>query len=299
MTKEETARLLDKAAEICVTAHAGQRDKVGTAYFQHPMRVAMRCKTDEEKIVAMLHDTIEDTDVTVEYLLEQGFPQAIVDGVLSVTKREGESYEDFVARAKQNPLGRVVKLHDLEDNLDVFRLEAIDERMAGRFTKYLAAHRFLLSDDVSDDSDQSCECDVETIDCDAKPIMTKKEYFRQRRAEINKSLRLQMSNKSGTAYNQETIMVRMADGKMISNAYAIDTFIAVLGYWGFDRIKATGLLHYDTYPLVARENIKGKYKEATYGWYVLSDCHNKLKAIYINELADRFEEPVYAEMIAK
>lgn len=144
MNKEESARLLDKAAMICVTKHAGQRDKMGCAYFQHPMRVAMRCHTDEEKMVALLHDTIEDTDVTAEYLLAEGFPQEIVDGVLSVTKREGENYQDFVARAKKNPIGRIVKLHDLEDNLDVFRLDTLTPDMAARYTKYLAAHRFLL-----------------------------------------------------------------------------------------------------------------------------------------------------------
>ena len=143
MTKNEAAELLDKAAQICVEKHTGQRDKTGSAYFQHPMRVAMRCDTDEEKIVALLHDTIEDTDVTVEYLAEQGFPQNIIDGVVSVTRRNGESYEDFVARAAQNPLGRAVKLHDLEDNLDIFRLTALDTAMAERFNRYLRAYRFL------------------------------------------------------------------------------------------------------------------------------------------------------------
>lgn len=146
MNKEETAKLLDKAALICVTKHAGQRDKMGCAYFQHPMRVAMRCRTDEEKMVALLHDTIEDTDVTAEYLLAEGFPQSVVDGILSVTNREGESYEDFVARAKQNLLGRVVKLHDLEDNLDIFRLTTLDADMTARYNKYLAARRFLMED---------------------------------------------------------------------------------------------------------------------------------------------------------
>lgn len=144
MNKGEYAKLLDKAALICVTKHTGQRDKMGCAYFQRPMRVAMRCCTDEEKMVALLHDTIEDTDVTPEYLLAEGFPQSVVDGILSVTKRNGESYEDFVARAKQNPLGRVVKLHDLEDNLDIFRLTALDADMTARYNKYLAAYRFLL-----------------------------------------------------------------------------------------------------------------------------------------------------------
>lgn len=142
---EETAKLLEKAALICVTKHAGQRDKMGQAYFQHPMRVAMRCQTDEQKMVALLHDTIEDTDVTAEYLLAEGFPQSVVDGILSVTKREGENYEDFVARAKQNPLGRVVKLHDLEDNLNALRLDRFDADMAARYNKYLAARQYLLS----------------------------------------------------------------------------------------------------------------------------------------------------------
>lgn len=146
MNKSESAELLDKAALICVMKHAGQRDKSGCAYFQHPMRVAMRCRTDEEKMVALLHDTIEDTDVTPEYLLAEGFPQEVVDGVLSVTKREGESYEDFVLRAKQNCLGRVVKLHDLEDNLDVLRLDSITPETAARLSKYLAARRVLRQD---------------------------------------------------------------------------------------------------------------------------------------------------------
>ena len=142
-TLEDSAKLLDKAAQICVTKHQGQRDKMGCAYFQHPMRVAMRCATDDEKIVALLHDTIEDTDVTPEYLLGEGFPQYIVDAVLSITKKDGESYEDFVIRAKENPIGRVVKIHDLEDNLNVMRLDEVSPNMAARFTKYLKAIRTL------------------------------------------------------------------------------------------------------------------------------------------------------------
>lgn len=143
MNKEISANLLDKAALICVTKHSGQRDKMGCAYFQHPMRVAMRCVTDEQKMVALLHDVIEDCNVTADELLAEGFPQEIVDGILAVTKREGESYEDFVARAKNNPLGRVVKMHDLEDNLDIFRLDSFSSDMANLYSKYLAAYRFL------------------------------------------------------------------------------------------------------------------------------------------------------------
>lgn len=146
MTKEDSAKLLDKAALICVTKHQGQRDKMGCAYFQHPMRVAMRCGNDDEKMVALLHDTIEDTDVTPEYLLEEGFPEYIVDAILSVTKKEGESYPDFINRAKRNPIGRMVKIHDLEDNLDVLRLDEVSQSMAERFTKYLKALDFLKNE---------------------------------------------------------------------------------------------------------------------------------------------------------
>lgn len=146
LDKEQSARLLDKAALICVTRHSGQRDKVGEAYFLHPMRVAMRCATAGQKMVALLHDVIEDCGVTADDLIAEGFPREVVDGILSVTKRQGESYEDFVARAGRNPLGRVVKLYDLEDNLNALRLDHFDADMAARYDKYLAARRFLLGE---------------------------------------------------------------------------------------------------------------------------------------------------------
>lgn len=135
--------LVRLAYEICGTAHAGQADKAGMPYHLHPERVAARCSTDAETIVALLHDSIEDTDITPEYLFNKGFPQYIVEGVLSVTKREGESYEDFVARAKQNPIGRMVKIHDLEDNMDIRRLPDLDDKTFERLRKYLKAYHFL------------------------------------------------------------------------------------------------------------------------------------------------------------
>lgn len=138
--------LVKLAHEICFTAHAGQTDKVGMPYHLHPQRVAARCSTDAETIVALLHDTIEDTDITPEFLIKNGFPKYIVDAVLSVTKRAGESYEDFVARAKQNPIGRMVKIHDLEDNMDITRLYELTDEMVARQRKYLNAYHFLKQD---------------------------------------------------------------------------------------------------------------------------------------------------------
>ena len=135
--------LVKLAYEICLKAHAGLVDKAGMPYHLHPERVAARCSTDAETIVALLHDTIEDTEVRPEDLLSKGFSQEIVDAILSVTKRKGENYEDFVARAKQNPIGRIVKIHDLEDNMDIRRLDTLSDESVARLRKYLKAYHFL------------------------------------------------------------------------------------------------------------------------------------------------------------
>lgn len=136
--------LLKKALAIATKAHEGQTDKSDVPYILHPIRVSNRCRTDEERIVAILHDTIEDTDVTPDYLLSEGFPKNIVEAVLSVTRNEGESYEDFVIRSKQNPIGRQVKIHDLEDNMDITRLHSLSEKDLERLNKYLKAYRVLI-----------------------------------------------------------------------------------------------------------------------------------------------------------
>ena len=135
--------LYDLALKIAIQAHRGQKDKAGREYVMHPIRVAERCKDPRAKIVALLHDTIEDTEVTAEFLLGEGFPEEIVNGILSVTKREGETYDDFVSRAATNAIGREVKIADLEDNMDIRRLREITDKDAERLRKYLRAWQFL------------------------------------------------------------------------------------------------------------------------------------------------------------
>ena len=134
---------IEKALIIATKAHEGQKDKAGVPYILHPIRASNRCRTDEERIVAILHDTIEDTDVTPDYLLSEGFPKNIVEAVLSVTRNDGESYEDFILRSKQNHIGKQVKIHDLEDNLDITRLHSLSEKDLKRLNKYLKAYRVL------------------------------------------------------------------------------------------------------------------------------------------------------------
>ena len=109
----------------------------------HPIRVAERCNDSKAKIVALLHDTIEDTYITEETLKDEGFPQEIIDGVLSVTRRKGESYEDFVQRASENTIGREIKIADLEDNMDILRLKEITDEDVARLRKYLKAWHYL------------------------------------------------------------------------------------------------------------------------------------------------------------
>lgn len=135
--------LLKKALQIATGAHMHQVDKGGMPYILHPIRVANKCKTNEERMVALLHDTIEDTEVTEAYLLSEGFPRNIVNAILSVTRNKNESYEDFIKRSRLNPIGRQVKLHDLEDNMDITRLNELTEKDICRLNKYLKAYKYL------------------------------------------------------------------------------------------------------------------------------------------------------------
>lgn len=141
---KEFGELFDRALQIAIQAHREQKDKSGREYIMHPIRVAERCKDPRAKIVALLHDTIEDTGVTAEYLHSEGFPDEIINGVLSMTKQEGESYEDFVRRAAKNPIGKEVKIADLEDNMDIRRLQKITEDDVARLRKYLRAWQYLI-----------------------------------------------------------------------------------------------------------------------------------------------------------
>jgi len=141
---KEYSELFDLALKIAVEAHREQKDKSGREYIMHPIRVAERCKDPRAKIVALLHDTIEDTNVTAEYLRCEGFPDEIINGVLSVTKREGETYDDFVRRAAENVIGREVKIADLEDNMDIRRLKEITAEDVARLQKYLRAWQYLI-----------------------------------------------------------------------------------------------------------------------------------------------------------
>ncbi|MDT3388221.1 MAG: GTP pyrophosphokinase [Bacteroidota bacterium] len=140
--------LLEKALTIATKAHEGQKDRGGNDYIGHPNRVSERCQTDDERIVALLHDTIEDTKITAEYLLDQGFPERIVDAIVALSRREDEAYESYVDRAAANPIAKEVKKADLCDNMDVSRLNyPLIQDDLQRLNKYLKAFKRLTKEE--------------------------------------------------------------------------------------------------------------------------------------------------------
>ena len=130
---------LERAIAIAAAAHAGQLDKGGAPYILHPLKVMLRMTTLEERIVAVLHDVVEDCDISLDDLRKEGFSEEVLTAIQSVTKVPGESYEDFVERAAQNPIGRVVKLADLEENSDISRIASPSWEDLERIEKYRRA----------------------------------------------------------------------------------------------------------------------------------------------------------------
>mgnify|MGYP000015291418 FL=1 len=114
--------MLNKALDIAYKAHLGQIDKAGAPYILHPMRVVLHCQTEDEKIVALLHDVVEDTPITLEELKTQGFSDDVLAALKCLTKIKGEDYQTFIQRVATNPLAVKVKIQDLKDNMDLSRL---------------------------------------------------------------------------------------------------------------------------------------------------------------------------------
>jgi len=133
-----------KAIALACEAHAGQLDKAGQPYIYHPLRLMMRLQGEEERIVSVLHDVVEDSDVSFEDLRQFGFSDRVIDAVECLTKRVGEPYEEFITRLSSNELARKVKIEDVKDNLDVTRLGSLRDQDLARIAKYHKALQYLL-----------------------------------------------------------------------------------------------------------------------------------------------------------
>lgn len=113
---------LNDAIALAATAHAGQVDKAGQPYILHCLRVMLQMDNEEDRIVAVLHDVVEDTKETFKSLLTRGVPTGLVQDIRTLTKRKGEPYDDYIGRTVIVG-GRCarVKIADLTDNMDIDR----------------------------------------------------------------------------------------------------------------------------------------------------------------------------------
>jgi (p)ppGpp synthase/HD superfamily hydrolase len=141
---------LQRAIEIAVEAHRTQFEKAGAPYILHPLRVMFSVETEEERIVAVLHDVVEDgPGWTFDRLEAEGFPASVIDALRLVTKRpedqggDEESYLRFVRRTLHNRVARRVKTADIRDNLNATRFRELTERDRLRMNRYLLALREL------------------------------------------------------------------------------------------------------------------------------------------------------------
>ena len=131
------------AYAIALVAHKGQVDKAGVDYINHPLTVASKCNSEKAKIVALLHDVVEDTKVTLDDL-RLFFDDEIVDAIDLLTHRESDAYATYLSKIKNNELARIVKLADLENNMDLSRLPNPTELDYQRLeNKYKPAYKFL------------------------------------------------------------------------------------------------------------------------------------------------------------
>jgi len=138
---------IEQAIIFATHKHAGQLDKAAQPYIFHPIRVMLGVNTLHEKMAAILHDVVEDTPTTFEDLSTEGFPPEVIEAVRALTKYEGESRIEAAERAKQNTIARVVKLADVNDNMDICRISAPTEKDFARLAEYAQVRLKLIEEE--------------------------------------------------------------------------------------------------------------------------------------------------------
>lgn len=135
---------IELALKIALEVHKGQVDKGGAPYILHPIRVMLQMETDAERVVALLHDSVEDSDWFDLAQVNELFGPDIAAAVEAITKRSGETYEGYLLRVKGNPIATKVKLADIRDNSDTGRLgREVTIEDNSRLEKYARARAFL------------------------------------------------------------------------------------------------------------------------------------------------------------
>lgn len=132
-----------KALNLCFEAHKEQRDKTGLPYVFHPFYLAQQMQDEATTVTALLHDVVEDTAYTFEDLEREGFGEEVLAALRLLTHDPAVPYLEYVAKIKENPIAKAVKLADLRHNSDLTRLDVVDEKALKRVGKYAAALRLL------------------------------------------------------------------------------------------------------------------------------------------------------------
>ena len=135
-------KLTRLASKIAYKAHEGQTDKAGVPYIFHPIHIAEQMDSEESCVVALLHDVIEDSDITLE-ILSKYFNDDIITALRVLTKKENDDYLMYIKRVKTNKLATKVKIKDLEHNRDLRRLDEVTDKDRKRSMKYWEAIRYL------------------------------------------------------------------------------------------------------------------------------------------------------------
>lgn len=136
---------LERAITIASKAHSNQKDKAGCEYILHPLRLMLQMKTQDEKIIAILHDVIEDSNYTIQDLRHEGFEEGILNPLKLLTRDNKKvTYEDYIKKIKTDPVATKIKIVDLEDNMNLTRIKNLKETDLLRFKKYNRAWHFLM-----------------------------------------------------------------------------------------------------------------------------------------------------------
>ena len=133
-----------KAMRLCYEAHRGQTDKSGVPYVFHPIHLAEQMRDEDTTVTALLHDVIEDTVYTFDDLVKMGFSENVITALKLLTHDKSVPYMEYVAKIKENPVAKAVKLADLAHNSDLSRLNSVDDKARSRIQKYEAAKKLLL-----------------------------------------------------------------------------------------------------------------------------------------------------------
>ena len=137
--KKGQVSALERAIQISVKAHEGQMDKAGAPYVLHPLRLMLKMNSEIEMIAAVLHDVVEDTEWSMGDLRNEGFSNEVLGILECLTHGNDEDYETYISRIKPNPIATKVKLADLEDNMDLTRIDKPKEADFKRVEKYRKA----------------------------------------------------------------------------------------------------------------------------------------------------------------